>query len=103
MDFFLVFIGATFILSSVFDVENPFFPALFIAFIISSSGDSESEEEIDTIKGKPTIVTEEKTNTASQKKVPKRLAENKTRVEWQDDNTKWNYHRGQTWETQKNF
>lgn len=103
MDFFLVFISATFILSFVFDVDEPFFPALFIVFIISSLGDSDSGKQIDTTKGKPAIVTEEKINTASQKKTLKRLDEDETRVEWQDDNTKWNYNKGQTWETQKNF
>lgn len=103
MDFVIIFIGTIFLLTSIFDMENPIPFALFIAFMISGSGDSDSEEEIDTVKGKPTIVTEEKIITASQKNIVKELPEDETRVEWQDDSTKWSYHKGQTWETQKNF
>ena len=103
MDFFIVFIVATFVLSSIFDVDNTFFLALFIAFIVSSSGDSDSEEQIDTTKGKHTVATEEKITPVLQKKTVERLLEDDTKVEWHSDNTKWNYHKGKTWETQKNF
>ena len=103
MEFFIVLAGAILLLVFIFDIEEPLFPALVIAGLVSGSGDSDNEEEVDTTKRKPTIVTEKKVNTASKKEIPKGLAEDETRVEWEDDNTKWNYHKGQTWETKKNF
>lgn len=103
MEFFLICLMAMAILTLVFDVEEPLFASLVIAAIISGSGDSDDKEEIDTAKRKPTVVTEEKINPAPQENIVKEIPEDDTRVEWHDDNTKWNYHEGQIWETQKNF
>lgn len=103
MEFFLIFLATMTFLMVVLDIEEPIFPAIIIAGIIAGSGDSDDEEETDTTKGKPGIVTEKKIDTASQKKVTERLLEDETRIEWENSDTKWNYHKGQIWETQKNF
>jgi len=103
MEFIIICLMAMAILTLVFDVEEPLFSSLVIAAIISGSGDSDSEEEIDTTKGKPKIITEKKINSAPQENIVKEIPENDTRIEWENNDTKWNYHEGQIWETQKNF
>lgn len=105
MDFLITAFVVHTILSFMMDDENVFWPTIIVTIILLGlgSGDSDNEDEISTAEGKPAIVTEEKTNPTSQKKTTERLLEDETRVEWQDDNTKWRYNKGQTWETQQNF
>jgi hypothetical protein len=103
MDFLLTWFAVYITLGFFLDEDETLWPALIIAIILSGLGELDSEEKADTAEGEPTIVTEEKVNSAPQKNITKEILEDETRVEWENSDTKWNYHKGQTWETQKNF
>ena len=105
MDFLLTWFAVYITLSFFLDDDGALWPALVIAFILSSlEGDEDdTAKEVKLNEGTTIVVTQEKANTVAKEKATKGLPENKTRVEWHDDTTKWKYHKGQTWETTKNF